>query len=176
MSWLQWVDDKLFDWLMEHPADVPVRFRKWLAGNYPDARVRKRYWAELNVSMGDGTLPNPGLLVVNTMDADARITIGRNVSIAPGVILVTDSSPGNSDLLMSNPVVRERLIRRAPIEIEDDCWLGAGAIVLPGVRVGRGAVIGAGAVVTTDVPAGTVAAGVPARKLRSIIAEVGSAK
>ena len=173
-AWLRSADDKLFEWLMAHPADVPVRFQKWLAWNYPDARVRKRYWAELNVVMGEGTFPNPGLQVVNSMDPEARITIGRNVSIAPGVILVTDSSPSNSDLLMTNPLVRERLVRRAPIEVEDDCWLGAGAIVLPGVRIGRAAVIGAGAVVTADVAEATVVAGIPARLLRTIPLHEGS--
>lgn len=173
-AWLNQADGKLFDWLMAHPSEVPARFQKWLAWHYPDARLRKRYWAELNVTMGEGTYPNPGLLVVNTADADAKVTIGRYVSIAPGVILVTDSSPSNSPVLMNNPLVGERLIRRAPIEIEDDCWLGAGVIILPGVKIGRAAVIGAGAVVTRDVAAGDVVAGVPARAIRNIWPEQGA--
>ena len=54
-----------------------------------------------------------------------------------------------------------------PVVIEDDVWLGAGVIVLPGVHLGRGCVIGAGAVVTGDVPAGEVFAGVPATRIAS---------
>ena len=55
-----------------------------------------------------------------------------------------------------------------PIVIEDNVWLGGGAILLPGVRVGRNAVVGAGAVVTRSVPANTVVAGNPARVIREI--------
>jgi acetyltransferase-like isoleucine patch superfamily enzyme len=50
-----------------------------------------------------------------------------------------------------------------PIVIEDDVWIGTHAVILPGVRIGRGAVVAAGAIVTRDVPAGVIVAGVPAR-------------
>ena len=166
-SVLNWLDERLFDWLLANPAKLPVRFQKFLAWNYPDARVRKAFWAELNVEMGEGTFPNPGLFVVNTLGPEAKITIGRNVSIAPGVILVTDSSPSNSAFLMENQAVKSTILR-APITIEDDSWIGAGVVILPGVHVGKGAIIGAGAVVIDDVPADTVVAGVPARILRTL--------
>jgi acetyltransferase-like isoleucine patch superfamily enzyme len=55
---------------------------------------------------------------------------------------------------------------RRGIVVEDDCWLGAGAIVLDGVRIGRGAVVAAGSIVTRDVPAYTVVAGSPARVIK----------
>jgi len=54
------------------------------------------------------------------------------------------------------------------VTIEEDCWLGTGAIVLPGVRIGRGSIIGAGAVVTRDIPPLSVAVGSPARVIRQI--------
>jgi acetyltransferase-like isoleucine patch superfamily enzyme len=57
-------------------------------------------------------------------------------------------------------------MRSEPTVLEDNVWLGAGVIVLKGVRIGRGAVVGAGAVVTRDVPAGSVVAGVPARMIK----------
>jgi len=160
---LAWLDRVAFSMLTRRPDQVPLRIQKLCAWHYPDARVRKLYWRELNVFMGEGTFANPGLLVVNTMDDEARITIGERVSIAPGVILVTDSAPTNSPLLQNHPQVRDRMIKRAPILIGDDVWIGAGAVVLPGVRVGEGAIIGAGAVVIADVPAFAVVAGVPAR-------------
>lgn len=63
---------------------------------------------------------------------------------------------------------RDKLEAAEPITIEDNVWLGGGAIVLPGVRIGANSVIGAGAVVTKDVPANVVAVGNPARVIRSI--------
>jgi galactoside O-acetyltransferase len=66
------------------------------------------------------------------------------------------------------PEVRDRLMVHAPVEVDDDVWLGAGAVVLPGVHIGRGAVVGAGAVVTRDVPPFSIVAGVPARVVRML--------
>jgi acetyltransferase-like isoleucine patch superfamily enzyme len=167
-NFLHWADSRLFDWLMTNADAVPLRLKKVLAWHYPDARVRKLYWAELNVAMGEATFPNPGLLVVNSMEPDTSITIGDRVSIAPGVILVTDSAPTNSPVLLQHPRLMGSVIRKAPIVIEDDVWIGAGVVILPGVRVGRRAVIGAGAVVTSDVAPSTVVAGTPARLLRTL--------
>lgn len=160
------LDERVYAFLMQSPDALPPRLQKLIAWYYPDARVRKLYWSRLNVHMGDGTFANPGLLVVNSMRPDGRITIGRNVSIAPGVVLVSESGPNNSPLLGDHPEVRARLAKEQPVTIEDDAWLGAGAIVLPGVTVGRGAVVGAGAVVTRDVPPFAIVGGVPARVLR----------
>jgi acetyltransferase-like isoleucine patch superfamily enzyme len=62
--------------------------------------------------------------------------------------------------------VQDQPMETSPVVLEDDVWLGAGVIILRGVRVGQGAIVGAGAVVTRDVPPGTVVAGVPAKPLR----------
>jgi acetyltransferase-like isoleucine patch superfamily enzyme len=69
---------------------------------------------------------------------------------------------------MNHPEVRARMVKRAPIIIGDDAWLGAGAVILPGVTIGNGAIVGAGAVVRDDVPPMTVVAGVPARPIRTL--------
>lgn len=167
-DWLRAADERLYAFLVAYPDALPPRLQKLVAWHYPDARVRKLYWARLNVHMGEGTFANPGLLVVNGPESEARVEIGRRVSIAPGVILVTDSAPNNSPVLQDHPEVRGRLMRRAPVVVEDDAWLGAGAVVLPGVTVGRGAVVGAGAVVTRDVPPFAIVGGVPARVLRTL--------
>ncbi len=90
------------------------------------------------------------------------IDIGARVGIGPGVRILTSShQEGGRDVPIFNAPVEF-----APVVIEDDCDIGVGAIVMPGVTVGRGAQIGAGAVVTSDVPPYAVAAGVPARVLR----------
>ena len=90
------------------------------------------------------------------------ITIGARVGIGPGVKILTSQhrEAGREVAILMSP------LDRAPVVIEDDADVGVGAILLPGVTIGRGAQIGAGAVVTTDVPAYAVAAGVPARVLR----------
>lgn len=91
------------------------------------------------------------------------ISIGRNVGIGPAVKIITSY---HAEEGVEKPILHSR-VEFAPVVIEDDGDIGVGAIILPGVTVGRGAQIGAGAVVTRDVPAYAVAAGVPARVLRS---------
>jgi acetyltransferase-like isoleucine patch superfamily enzyme len=88
--------------------------------------------------------------------------IGARVGIGPGVKIITSShaEAGRETAILHAPLVF------APVTIEDDADLGVGAIILPGVTIGRGAQIGAGAVVTRDVPPYSVAAGNPARVLR----------
>ncbi len=90
------------------------------------------------------------------------ITIARNVGIAPQVRILTSvhTEAGRGLPIAWSPV------RFAPVEIEDDCDIGIGTIILPGVRIGRGAQIGAGSVITKDVEPYSVVAGVPARQLR----------
>jgi acetyltransferase-like isoleucine patch superfamily enzyme len=89
------------------------------------------------------------------------IEIGDEVMIGPRVSLLTAGHP-------LDPVRRRRRIVAAPIVIDRNVWLGAGATVLQGVTVGADAVVAAGAVVTQDVPPGTLVAGVPGRVLREI--------
>ena len=89
------------------------------------------------------------------------ITIGRNVGIGPGVKIVTSSHRLDQ---IERPILKSDL-EFAPVVVEDDSDIGTGAILLPGVRVGRGAQVGAGAVVTRDVAERGIVAGVPARPL-----------
>lgn len=90
------------------------------------------------------------------------LEIGARVGIGPGVRIITSShrEAGRGTPILFAPV------EMAPVVIEDDADLGTSATVLPGVRIGRGAQVGAGAVVTRDVPAYAVVAGSPARVLR----------
>jgi acetyltransferase-like isoleucine patch superfamily enzyme len=91
------------------------------------------------------------------------LTIGFNVGIGPGVRIITSFHAEEGPL---KPILHSR-VELAPVQIEDDADIGVGAILLPGVTVGKGAQVGAGAVVTKDVPAYSVVAGVPARVLRT---------
>lgn len=94
--------------------------------------------------------------------AAGDLTIGRDVGIGPAVKILTST---HAEAGRELPILRSPIVR-APVLIEDDADVGVGAIVLPGVTIGRGAQVGAGAVVTTDVPPYAVVAGVPARVLR----------
>lgn len=92
----------------------------------------------------------------------APIRIGRRTLIGPKVQLLTAVHPFDA---------AERATKTEagkPVTIGDDCWIGGGAIVCPGVTIGDRAVIGAGAVVTRDIPADSIAAGNPARILRKL--------
>jgi maltose O-acetyltransferase len=91
------------------------------------------------------------------LDARGGLTIGANVSISPEVMLIT------SEHLVDDP---DFAIEDKPIVIEDYVWIGSRATVLPGVTIGQGAVVAAGALVTKDVPAYAVVGGVPAKKIR----------
>ncbi len=91
------------------------------------------------------------------------IIIGCGVQIAPNCAFY----PYNHSFVPHTLIMEQPLITKGNIIIEDDVWLGFGVIVLDGVRIGKGSVIGAGAVVTHDIPAGSVAAGIPAKVLRT---------
>lgn len=95
-------------------------------------------------------------------DLNASITLGDRVALGHHVVLVTSSHE------VGPPEQRCGALTVAPIVIEDGCWIGAGAIVLPGVRIGRGSIIAAGAVVASDVPPNTLAGGVPARPIKAL--------
>jgi len=110
------------------------------------------------VSIGAGTFFNYDCLMLDV----APITIGAACQLATRVQLLTATHP-------IDPEPRRIGWESAePIAIADNVWLGGGVIVCPGVSIGQDTVVGAGAVVTKDLPAGVVAAGVPARILREI--------
>ncbi|GAA3635095.1 galactoside O-acetyltransferase [Kineosporia mesophila] len=111
-----------------------------------------------NVHIGDDFFGNVNLTFVD----DVEIRIGNGVMIAPGVTLTTTGHPVHPDLRVDFRRFSE------PIVLEDKVWIGSNAVVLPGVRIGYGSVIGAGSVVTHDIPPMSVAVGVPCRVTRAI--------
>jgi maltose O-acetyltransferase len=109
--------------------------------------------------IGDGTFINVEAHFCCVYDT---ITLGERVQVGPRV---TFETMGHSLDLGADG---KRGRTSAPIVVEDDVWIGAGAIILQGVTIGRGAVIAAGAVVTRDVAAHTLVGGVPARLIRAL--------
>lgn len=111
----------------------------------------------INIRVGRNVFINQGCMLSDI----GGITIGEEVFIGPRVSLITSGHP-------VDPEFRRSHIVAGPIAIERGVWLCAGATVLHGVTVGEDSVVAAGAVVTHDVPAGVLVAGVPARVLRSV--------
>lgn len=93
-----------------------------------------------------------------------QVTIGADVMMGPECMMFTSNHTISE---LSVPMDRQGFDPPRPIVIEDDVWIGARVIILPGVRVGRGSVIGAGSVVTRDVEPYSIVAGNPARLIRS---------
>ena len=102
---------------------------------------------------------------------DAPVTIGNHCDFGPGLTIVTPVHPlvaKERRALYDPDGTAKRLCWAKPVVIGDNCWFGANVTVCPGVTIGEGCVIGAGSVVTRDIPANSFAAGVPARVIRPI--------
>ncbi|MBQ8576726.1 MAG: sugar O-acetyltransferase [Clostridia bacterium] len=115
-------------------------------------------WAGRHVHFGKNVYANFNLTLVDDND----IYVGDNTMLGPNVVISTAGHP-------VEPELRSRGAQfNIPVRIGKNCWLGAGVIVLPGVTIGDNTVVGAGSVVTKDLPANVVAVGSPCRVLREI--------
>lgn len=126
----------------------------------PDVEIRPPLYVDYGsyITIGAGTFINFNFTALDV----APITIGKDVMVGPNVQLLTPTHP-------VDPVLRRAKWEAAqPITIADNVWLGGGVTVLPGVTIGENTVVGAGAVVTRDLPANVVAVGNPARIVREI--------
>ena len=92
------------------------------------------------------------------------VTIGKGVLMGPKVVIFTD---GHAFDRTDIPIGQQGMTKPEPVSIGDDCWLGRRVMVMPGVTIGDGCVIAAGAVVTKDIPPYSVAGGVPARVIKN---------
>ena len=111
-----------------------------------------------HLTIGERTFANVGLVALDVLP----ITIGDDVQIGPNVQLLTPTHP------IEPEPRRAKWEAGKPIAVGDNVWLGGGVIVLPGVTIGENTVVGAGSVVSRDLPAGVVAVGNPAKVIRSI--------
>ena len=115
-------------------------------------------WGGHNVHFGSHVYANFNLTVVD----DTHIYVGDHTMIGPNVTIATGGHP-------VLPALRERGMQyNMPVRIGKNCWIGAGALVMPGVTIGDNSIIGAGSVVTRDIPANVVAVGNPCRVMREI--------
>ena len=154
----------LYDYTATRPSEGGKReqlLRKMFAeigeGCYVEPPLHSNFGGH-HVHFGKGGYANFNLTLVD----DTHIYVGDYTMLGPNVTIATAGHP----IL---PELREKAYQyNSPVHIGRNCWLGAGVIVLPGVTIGDNTVIGAGSVVTGDIPANVVAVGSPCRVLRSI--------
>ena len=156
--------DKLYDFNATRPLELAKRtemLKNMFAEIGEDCYIEPPLhanWAGKHVHFGKGVYANFNLTLVD----DTHIYIGDYTMLGPNVVIATAGHP----IL---PELRPQAYQyNMPVHIGKNCWLGAGVIVLPGVTIGDNTVIGAGSVVTKDIPANVVAVGNPCRVLREI--------
>lgn len=156
--------EKLYDFNATRPSEAEKR-EKMLKDMF-GAMGKECYiepplhanWGGKNVYFGDHVYANFNLTLVD----DANIYVGNDVLFAPNVVITTASHP-------IAPEIRERGYQfNVDVHIGNNVWIGAGAMIMPGVTIGDNTVIGAGSVVTKDIPSGVVAYGNPCRVQREI--------
>lgn len=156
--------EKLYDYNATRPSELEKRndmlsemFAEIGEGCYIEPPLHAN-WAGKHVHFGKNVYANFNLTLVD----DTHIYVGDNVMFGPNVTVATAGHP----IL---PELRAKGYQyNAPVRIGNNCWIGACAVILPGVTVGDNTVIGAGSVVTKDIPEGCVAVGNPARVLRKV--------
>jgi maltose O-acetyltransferase len=140
----------------QHKARLPLY--RTLFGKVSTAYIEPHFFCDYgsNIFLGEKFYANHNCIILDA----AEVHIGDRVLLGPNVQIYTTTHPQNAATRASGKA------SAAPVVIGDDCWLGGGAIILPGVRIGKAAVIGAGSVVTRDIPEGVVAVGNPCRAIK----------
>ena len=156
--------DKLYDFNMTRPSELDKRtemLKEMFAEIGEDCYIEPPFhsnWGGHHVHFGKSVYANFGLTMVD----DTHIYVGDYTMFGPNVVVATAGHP----IL---PELREKAYQyNMPVHIGRNCWIGAGAIILPGVTIGDNTVIGAGSVVTKDIPSNVVAVGNPCKVLREI--------
>ena len=156
--------DRLYDFNQTRPTELDKRTRmlqEMFAEIGENCYIEPPLHANFggaHVHFGKNVYANFGLTLVD----DTYIYVGDYTMLGPNVVIATAGHP----IL---PELREKAYQyNMPVRIGRNCWIGAGAILLPGVTIGDDVVVGAGSVVTKDLPSGVVAVGNPCRVLREV--------
>jgi|GEM_PF-3366195 len=151
----------LFSWVYS------AKMLRYKAACSPYPRVQNLLMRRSGLSFGRQVHLNFGVLVLGTQRNPPLLTLGNRVSVGPYVTFLTTSYP-DASVLRTHPEMTGHIRMNGPIVVEDDVWIGAGVVVYPGIRIGMGAVLNAGTVVTRNVAPWTIVAGVPARPVRTM--------
>ena len=156
--------EKLYDFNMTRPSEIKKReamLKDMFAEIGENCYIEPPFhanWGGRHVHFGNNVYANFGLTMVD----DTHIYVGDCTMFGPNVIVASAGHPIRPDL-------RAKAYQyNFPVHIGKNCWIGAGAVIVPGVSIGDNTVIGAGSVVTKDIPANSVAVGNPCRVLREI--------
>jgi len=140
-----------------------IKLLKLSAKHLPGAGMRVRLLRMCGYLIGERAYVGEDVIIIDDLGASSlTLRIGDRASIAPRVTFVLHTQPNESRIA---PYVNSH---KGSIEIEADAWIGTGAVILPGVTIGEGAVVGANSVVTGNVRAYTVVGGVPAKKIKDV--------
>ena len=164
---LRWSEKGINRYLLKNLNIMPRNFRKFIISYYPNAKIRKIYFESMGGTIGENSFFNMGFIVSPNNDL-SNLVIGKNVSIAPNVTCICESNANNGQEINTYPYIKETLTKNGKIIIHDEVWIGANVTILPGVTIGKCTVIGAGSVVSKNLDAFSVYAGVPAKKIRDI--------
>lgn len=162
----------LFEWegltidkLRELSSTLSSKMLRWLAMIHPDNMTRENLLRFSNLQIGKNTIINIGINVYNA--SDDVVEIGNNCDIAANVSLITESGVLMSEL-KDIPYIKDNYIKQGKIKIEDHVWIGANVIVFPGVTIGHHSIIGAGSIITRDIPPNSIAKGQPGKVFKVI--------
>lgn len=156
--------EKLYDYNATRPSEMERRealLKEMFAEIGPDCYIEPPFhanWAGKHIHFGKNIYANFNLTMVD----DGHIYVGDYVMFGPNVTVATASHPVLPELR------QEAFQYNVDVHIGNNVWIGAGAVILPGVTIGDDSVIGAGSIVTKDIPSGVVAVGNPCRVLREI--------
>jgi len=140
-----------------------MKFGKNLSQYFPLNSIRILGLRMCGYSVGNKVYVGPDLIIASVIsEKGCTLKIGDRVAIAPRVTLVLSSDANWSKLMEQIEPIKSFII------LEDDCWLGTGVIILPGITIGKGAIVGAGSIVTKNVPPFTVFVGNPAKFVKQI--------
>lgn len=154
----------LYDFNQTRPSEQDKRekiLKKMFAEIGDDCYIEPPFhanWGGKNVHFGNGVYANFNLTMVD----DCDIFVGNNVMFGPNVTVSAGTHP-------IHPELRSKQAQyNIPIHIGNNVWIGANSVILPGVNIGDNSVIGAGSIVTKDIPSNVIAVGNPCRVLREI--------
>jgi acetyltransferase-like isoleucine patch superfamily enzyme len=145
---------------------ITRKLSKLIAKQIPGAGLRIRLLRMCGYVIGSQVYIGEDIIIIDDLgdtQMQFNLIIGDRASISPRVTFVMHTQPNDSRIV---PYVNSR---KGGITVEQDAWIGTGAVILPGVTIGEGAVVGANSVVTKNVPCYTVVGGVPAHHIKDVV-------
>ena len=144
-------------------SKLKVKIGKRVAKSFPSNAIRIWGLRLCGFDVGNKVYVAEEIYIASLIsEKSCQLSIGNRVAIGPRVTLILSSDANWSRLMNQFDYIKSYIV------LEDDCWIGAGAIIMPGITVGKCSIVGSGSVVTKNVPPFTVVVGNPAKKIKNI--------